>query len=234
MLCQLFLKKLGISPFMKFHESQNVIGACIKGCQYDLLKYLIEDSRKGAREKCGYVKYEFDGREIRTEQLNYYWKSRQNKDQNGNNSCHLTFEIVDEKLRYKFLNLLLSEEIGNMNKPNLLGFLPHEIEHHQPIPMRGLGVMPVHVYNHLSLSRQEEEEADYCIITPKDKKDIVIMQLDDLKAKNRADDNISWVVHDFEAEEIDKVAALLKCGICWGKHKYMTKKRQTAIVIKFP
>ena len=31
-LCQLFLKKIGVSPFMKFHDSQNVIGACIKGC----------------------------------------------------------------------------------------------------------------------------------------------------------------------------------------------------------
>jgi hypothetical protein len=66
-LCQLFLKKVGISPFMKFHESQNVISACIKGCQYDLLKYLIEDSKKGAWERCGYKKYEFDTREIKND-----------------------------------------------------------------------------------------------------------------------------------------------------------------------
>jgi len=65
---------------------------------------------------------------------------------NGNNSCHLAYEIIDEKLRYKFLNLLLSEGIGDMNKPNVLGFLPHEIEHIQPIPMRGIGVMPAEVH----------------------------------------------------------------------------------------
>jgi len=45
LVCQFFMKKLGVSPFMKLFASQNVVGACVKGCQYELLRYLIEDTR---------------------------------------------------------------------------------------------------------------------------------------------------------------------------------------------
>ena len=59
----------------------------------------------------------------------YFYKSRSNKDNVGNNSCHIVFEMVSDEHRYQFLELLIEEKIGNINKPNLLGFLPHQIEH---------------------------------------------------------------------------------------------------------
>ena len=62
--------------------------------------------------------------------LEYFRKSRANKDKAGNNSCHLAFEMVRDSYRYKFLELLIEEKIGDINKPNVLGLLPHQIEHH--------------------------------------------------------------------------------------------------------
>ena len=90
---------------MKLFGHQNVVDGCVRGCQYKLLEYLISNTKKGAWEQCGYRKY--DTTLIGSRELDYYWKSRQNKDQSGNNTCHVAFEIVDEEVRYKFLNLLL-------------------------------------------------------------------------------------------------------------------------------
>ena len=163
-VCQFFLKKLGVSPFMKLFGHQNVIDSCVKGGQYEELEYLILNSKKGAWEHCGYRKY--DTTQISSTDLDYYWKSRQNKDENGSDSCHVAFEIVDERQRYKFLSLLLSEEIGDLTKPNVMGNLPHEIEHRQPLGVRDEAVMPAIVQRHLAMSFQEQEEADYCIVTP--------------------------------------------------------------------
>jgi hypothetical protein len=42
---------------------------------------------------------------------------------------HIVFEINDLDLRYKMVELLLEEEIGDINKANIIGQLPHEIEH---------------------------------------------------------------------------------------------------------
>ena len=84
------------------------------------------------------------------------------------------------------------------------------------------------------MSRQEHDEADYCIITPPDKKDIVLMQLEDLKANNPSEENISWQVYDFDEDVVDAKAAILKCGICKGASSYTSQKKQSAIIIKFP
>jgi hypothetical protein len=46
---------------------------------------------------------------------------------------HIAFEINDLDLRYKILELLLEEDIGDINKANIIGFLPHEVEHSQPL-----------------------------------------------------------------------------------------------------
>ena len=62
--------------------------------------------------------------------LEYFKKSRANKDVAGNNSCHLAFEMVRAKYRYMFLELLIEENIGDINKPNVLGLLPHQIDHY--------------------------------------------------------------------------------------------------------
>ena len=45
----------------------------------------------------------------------------------------MAFEINDEELRYKIINLLINEEIGDINKANIIGQLPHEIEHTLPL-----------------------------------------------------------------------------------------------------
>lgn len=55
------------------------------------------------------------------------------KDMCGNNTMHIVFEINDLDLRYKMVELLLEEEIGDINKANIIGQLPHEIEHIQPL-----------------------------------------------------------------------------------------------------
>ena len=41
----LFLGKLGISPFIKLYNNKNVIDAAVDGSQLEMLKYLVKDSR---------------------------------------------------------------------------------------------------------------------------------------------------------------------------------------------
>jgi len=61
--------------------------------------------------------------------IEYFYKSRQGKDENGNNSLHYAFLIKDETLRVKVLDLLLDEKVGDPGKRNLLGYLPEEMMH---------------------------------------------------------------------------------------------------------
>ena len=66
--------------------------------------------------------------------LDYYWKSRQSKDEVGNNTCHIVFSVIDsEEMRFKFLKLLVQEGVGDMNKRNNLGYLRCENLHVHPI-----------------------------------------------------------------------------------------------------
>ena len=48
-----FLNGLGISPFIKLYNQKNVIDAATEGLQYDLLEYLIKDSRQQTQNKDG-------------------------------------------------------------------------------------------------------------------------------------------------------------------------------------
>ena len=69
-----------------------MIDACILGEQYNLLEYLIKDTRKGInnqREESQkvFVKYNI----VSFLDLDYYWKSREGKDDVANNACHLAF-----------------------------------------------------------------------------------------------------------------------------------------------
>ena len=56
-----FLDELGFSPFMKLIEGQSVIDGCVKGGQYQLLEYLIKDTRQnyndGKKKKDEIVRY---------------------------------------------------------------------------------------------------------------------------------------------------------------------------------
>ena len=82
------------------------------------LEYLIKDSKAStAKER----KYQMEN--LKDEE--YYWKSRQGKDEVGNNTCHLVYNISDIKTRSEILTLLINEEIGDPYKRNKLGYLPH-------------------------------------------------------------------------------------------------------------
>jgi hypothetical protein len=61
--------------------------------------------------------------------IEYYWKSRANKDRSGNNPCHYAFTIPDLHLRYKVIKLLIEEGVGDPSKRNKMGMLPQDLEH---------------------------------------------------------------------------------------------------------
>lgn len=130
--------------------------------------------------------------------LDYYWKSRESKDKFSNNTCHLCFKIEDQKLRYDILKLLIEEKCGDVNKPNNLGYLPHEVMHDQSI----LNI-PESLSQHFLMTQQECLEADYMIISTqnadsgKGKKDIIIDQLDQLGLQEGTD----YVVYVQEKNE---------------------------------
>ncbi len=86
-----------------------------------MLEYLVKNSKIDSKEP----KYQVT---IKKNE-NYFWKSRKKKDICGNNTMHFAFEIIDLDLRYKIVELLLEEDIGDINKANIIGYLPHEIEH---------------------------------------------------------------------------------------------------------
>ena len=43
---KLFLNKLGISPFIKLYNYKNLIDAAVEGSQYEMLEFIIKDSRQ--------------------------------------------------------------------------------------------------------------------------------------------------------------------------------------------
>ena len=130
---------------------------------------MIKDTRKGINNnitdesKKVPVKYKI----VDFEDFDYYWKSRQNKDDAGNNSCHLVFATIDKDvdLRFKFLKLLIEEGVGDMNKRNRLGYLPQENLHLRPFPDLPREQLALRE-KFLGLI-QEEDESDYMIITNK-------------------------------------------------------------------
>jgi hypothetical protein len=85
---------------------------------------------------------------------------------------HFAFNIKDPELKYKFINILIDEEVGDLNKPNIMGLLPHELEHTQPLTS-----IPEEIKSKIPWLRIEIEEADYLILCKQTKKDILIEQL---------------------------------------------------------
>lgn len=111
-LCQMFLKKLNTSPFLKLFRRQNVIAACIKGGQFELLEYLIS----GTNEKSQFQlkKYMFPTQQDKDN----FNVRKQQKDDCGNNSMHYAFEVSNLTVRYKILKLLIDENVGELYKAN--------------------------------------------------------------------------------------------------------------------
>ena len=65
--------------------------------------------------------------------IKLFKKNVKGKDFQGNNTLHYAFEINDLPLRYRFLQLLLEQGIGDLHKPNDVGQLPIDIEHTIPL-----------------------------------------------------------------------------------------------------
>lgn len=125
----LFLEFLHVSPFAKFFRGSSVIDGCVQGHQLDLLRLLIEGTSKGSKNDACRKKYSLESPGLAP----YYWKSRKGKNNLGNNTAHFAFEIDDEDLRYQVLELLVQEQVGDIDKPNIKGLEPYEIEHDQPL-----------------------------------------------------------------------------------------------------
>lgn len=78
---------------------------------------------------------------------------------------------------------------------------------------------------------QEAQEADYLIISPENKKDIILDQLKDLQLYN-PDDSKNNLVHQFffEDTKFDPESFLT----CKGSSRFLIKRRLCAIAIKVP
>lgn len=125
----LFLEFLHLSPFAKLFRGCSVVDGCVQGHQIELLKLLIEETTTGNKNDACRRKYTLEKPDF----AHYYWKSRKGKNDLGNNTAHFAFEIDDEELRYQVLELLVQEQVGDIDKPNIKGLEPYEIEHTQPI-----------------------------------------------------------------------------------------------------
>ena len=90
-----------------------------------MLEYLAEGT---GVESPNQEKNKYEMKSLTEKDIVYYEKSRQNKDLSGNNTLHFVFEIEDLEKRYKILQLLIDEQIGNLSKRNKIGYLPHQID----------------------------------------------------------------------------------------------------------
>jgi len=152
-----FLVELGISPFIKMFNGQNLPSACIIGQQYELLEYIAADTRKGkqrrTRPKRKYQVQKYD-------HISYFYKSRESKDKQGNNACHFAFLIENPDIRKKFLDLCLDEGLGDVQRVNVVGLLPEQMTHNFNTDW----LNPEYRYKFVE-SILEKDEADYLIVS---------------------------------------------------------------------
>ena len=122
----LVLEYLQLSPFMKLFRGSSVVDGIVQGHQVELLRLLISGTNKEIKSGACGKKYVLQNNATMSD---YYWKSRRGKNNLGNNTAHFAFEIEDEALRYEVLEVLIREEVGDIDKPNIKGLEPYEIEH---------------------------------------------------------------------------------------------------------
>ena len=94
-----------------------------------MLDHLVKDTRKGINKDRAEKdrippKYDLSSKYYTYENMEYWWKSRECKDDCGCNALHHVFEIDDIKTRINFLTLCLDDHIGCVNKRNKQGLLP--------------------------------------------------------------------------------------------------------------
>ena len=123
-LAEKFVAISGVSPFIKLYQRQNAVKACILGENYILLEEFIKDTNREVLTTMDQKDKRYSMKECKWNDIDYFWKSRENKDEFGNNVMHAVFLIEDVELRNKFITLLLNEQVGNVDKRNKLGFLP--------------------------------------------------------------------------------------------------------------
>ena len=134
--------------------------------QFELLHHLVKDTRKGINKDRAEAeriapKYDLSSKHYTFENMEYWWKSRESKDDCGCNALHHVFAIDEPDKRNEFLELCIGDHIGNISKRNKQGLLPQEIEHIQPVkPPKKLRDLEEFLE-----TKQEIEEADYMIVT---------------------------------------------------------------------
>lgn len=92
-----------------------------------MLRYIATNSnlKKGEEDKGRYL--------VQPEFREEFLAQRKYPDECGNNAMHFVFNVADLDKRWEYLELLLNEDIGDINGRNLSNYLPHQIEHQQPV-----------------------------------------------------------------------------------------------------
>ena len=118
----MFMVDLGFSPFMSLYNNQDCVHACILADNFDMMQYIVKNSKlvKGDEHNCRY--------DVPEERRNDYIMQRNEADECGNNALHHIFN-TNETSRWKYLECLISEGVGDTNEMNINNYLPHQIEH---------------------------------------------------------------------------------------------------------
>ena len=84
-IVDMFSQHLGVSPFMKMFDGGNLVIACIRGKNYDLLSHIVKDTRQNvnhgrSNSELIPAKYDLTSKFSSHEKVKYFWKSRECKD----------------------------------------------------------------------------------------------------------------------------------------------------------
>ena len=125
----LFIRGIGVSPFLKAYRGCSAVTACVIGHQVELLKMLTQ----------GCSLYEDDEETIENKNCKYclvgdgarkaFQKSLECKDRFGNNTMHYAVDIHDESIRGKTMKVLLDNHVGDIDKQNHHGLEPVQMYH---------------------------------------------------------------------------------------------------------
>jgi ankyrin repeat protein len=100
------LIRLGYSPFLKDVDQKNALMMAIEGARVDLVKIIAE-----------FDYFDREGNEIKE-------KTKQNKDQIGNNALHYAYKYNHPEV----VDILSKNNIGDPKKRNQRGQLPKDLE----------------------------------------------------------------------------------------------------------
>ena len=100
--------------------------------------------------------------------------------------------------------------MGDINKRNILGYLPHEVNHNQP-----MANIPEDLKHNFLEVLQETDEADYMIITSETKENkgktkIIVSQLEDLNMIHGEDYSVYKLDPEDEETGLRKVLISIK------------------------